>query len=122
MASLRYLLHALTLCSFTRAYKLDKKLNSGNFLSSFDFINTHDKYTGGCASYVSKDEATSMGLARVVGNQVYLGVDNNTVMDVKPQGGRKSVRLESHDTVNNGIVIADFAHLPANACGMWPAL
>lgn len=122
MASLRYLLHALALCSFTRAYKLDKKLDSGNFLSSFDFINTHDKYTGGCASYVSKDEATSMGLARVVGNQVYLGIDNDTVIDVKPQGGRKSVRLESHDTVDNSIVIVDFAHLPANACGMWPAL
>jgi hypothetical protein len=122
MALLGYLLYTLLSFSVTQAYKLDKKLDSGNFLSSFVFINGHDKYTGGCASYVSKDEAASMGLARVVGNQVYLGVDNNSVIDVMPQGGRKSVRLESHDTIDSGIVIADFAHLPANACGMWPAL
>ncbi|KAJ4383921.1 hypothetical protein N0V86_000764 [Didymella sp. IMI 355093] len=107
--------------SVAQAYKLDKKPDLSNFLSSFVFINGHDKYTGGCASYVSKNEAAFMGLARVVGNQVYLGVDNNSVIDVMPRGGRKSVRLESHDTIDSDIVIADFAHLPANACGMWPA-
>lgn len=90
-------LYILLMFSVANAYKLDKKLENGNFFSSFDFIETHDKYTGGYATYVSKDEATSMGLARIIGVQVYLGVDN-------------------------GIVIADFTHLPANACGMWPAL
>ncbi|KAF2632612.1 glycoside hydrolase family 16 protein [Macroventuria anomochaeta] len=50
------------------------------------------------------------------------GVHNNSVIDVTPQGGRKSVRLESHDTIDSGIVIADFEYLPANACGTWPAL
>ncbi|KAF1365880.1 hypothetical protein EJ07DRAFT_12790, partial [Lizonia empirigonia] len=78
--------------------------------------------TGGFASYVAKDEAISMGLARTVGNQVYLGVDNNSVVDVTPLGGRKSIRLESHDVFDSGIIIADFEHLPASACGMWPAL
>ena len=122
MALLYYLQCALLSFGVIQAYKLDKKLDASNFLDSFNFINTHDKYTGGCASYVSKDEATSMGLAQVIGNQIYLGVDNNSVIDVAPQGGRKSVRLESHDTTDVGLVIADFAHLPANACGMWPAL
>ena len=122
MSLLHYLLYTLLSLSVTQAYKLDKKLDASNFLGSFDFINTHDKYTSGCASYVSKDEAMSMGLARTVGNQIYLGVHNNSVIDVTPQGGRKSVRLESHDTIDSGIVIADFEHLPANACGMWPAL
>ncbi|KAF3040253.1 hypothetical protein E8E12_003151 [Didymella heteroderae] len=103
MVLLHYLLYALPTFSVANAYELDKKLDFGNFLSSFDFIESHDKYTGGCASYVSKDEATSTGLARFVGNQ----------------DGRKSVRLESHDTIDNGIVIADFIHLPANTCGHW---
>lgn len=122
MALFHCLLYTLLSFGVTQAYKLDKKLDYSNPFSSFNFIDTHDKYTGGCASYVSKDEATAMGLARVIGNQVYLGVDNNSVVDVKPQGGRKSVRLESQDTIDGGILIADFAHLPANACGMWPAL
>lgn len=71
---------------------------------------------------MSKTEAVSMGLAKVIDNQVYLGVDNNSIVGVTPQGGRKSLRLESHDTMDSGIIIADFKHLPANACGMWPAL
>lgn len=114
----RYLTICMLIVSVAHAYKLDKKLDAGNFLGYFDFIDTPDKYTGGCVSYISKSEATSMGLACVVGNQVYLVVDNNAVIDVKPQGGRKSVRLESQCTIDNGLVIADFAHLPANACGM----
>lgn len=122
MTLLQHVLYALLSVSVTQAYKLDKKLDVSNFLSSFDFVNIHDKYTGGCASYVSKAEATSIGLARTIGSQVYIGVDNNSVIDVTPQGGRKSVRLESYDTIDSGIVIADFEHLPANACGMWPAL
>ncbi|KAJ4362183.1 hypothetical protein N0V95_001531 [Ascochyta clinopodiicola] len=121
MALLHFLLSTLLALSVIEAYKLDKKLDATNLLNSFDFLNTHDKYTGGCASYVSKTEAISMGLARTVGSQVYLGVDNNSVVDVTRQGGRKSVRLESHDTTDSGIVIADFEHLPASACGMWPA-
>ncbi|KZM19892.1 uncharacterized protein EKO05_0004309 [Ascochyta rabiei] len=121
MALLQCLLSTLLALSVTEAYKLDKKFDAYNFFTSFDFINTHDKYTGGCASYVSKDEAISTGLAKIIGSQTYLGVDNNSVVDVTPQGGRKSVRLESHHTIDNGIIIADFEHLPASACGMWPA-
>ncbi|KAJ4409660.1 hypothetical protein N0V91_002581 [Didymella pomorum] len=87
----RYLTICMLIVSVAHAYKLDKKLDAGNFLGFFDFIDTPDKYTGGCVSYISKSEATSMGLACVVGNQVYLVVDNNAVIDVKPQGGRKSI-------------------------------
>lgn len=118
---LRFLLNVLITFSVT-AYKLDKQLDASNFLDSFDFINSNDKYQNGSASYVSKDEAVSMGLARVVENLVYLGVDNTSVIDVTPQSGRKSVRLESHDTIDHGLIIADFEHLPGSACGMWPAL
>ncbi|KAL1656816.1 hypothetical protein SLS61_000612 [Didymella pomorum] len=94
----RYLTICMLIVSVAHAYKLDKKLDAGNFLGFFDFIDTPDKYTGGCVSYISKSEATSMGLACVVGNQVYLVVDNNAVIDVKPQGGRKSGTAEIHGT------------------------
>lgn len=63
-----------------------------------------------------------MGLVRYTENKIFLGVDNGSVTSVMPHGGRKSFRLESHDTIDHGIIIVDFEHLPANACGMWPAL
>jgi hypothetical protein len=117
------LYYALFYVSSAQAYGLDKKFDSSNFLDSFDFIERHDNYTGGCANYVSKQDATSMGLARTTGDQVYLGVDNSSIYDVtQPDAGRKSVRLEGHDTIDSGIIITDFEHLPANVCGMWPSL
>jgi hypothetical protein len=127
MSLFTYFLCALYCAPFyvssAQAYRLDKKFDSSNFLDSFDFIERHNNYTGGCANYVSKQDATSIGLARTIGAQVYLGADNSSSYDVtQPDAGRKSVRLESHDTIDSGIIIADFEHLPANACGMWPSL
>lgn len=60
-------------------------------------------------------------MARIVSNQVYLGVDNTTVIGRTTGTGRRSVRLESAETLNNGILITDFAHLPGSICGTWPA-
>ena len=122
MSLLNYFLYALFYVSSAQAYELGKNFDSTNFLNSFEFIETHDHYTGGFANYVSKQDATSMGLARTIGDQVYLGVDNSSIYDVKVDNGRKSVRLESYDTIDSGVIIADFEHVPANACGMWPSL
>lgn len=126
MSLFNYFLYALFFALFyvssAQAYELDKKFDSSNFLDSFDFIERPDSYTHGYANYVSKQNAMSMGLARTIGDQVYLGVDNPSHYDVNSDPGRKSVRLESHDTIDSGIIIADFEHLPANACSMWPSL
>jgi hypothetical protein len=57
-------------------------------------------------------------------SQVYLGVDNSTVLKISSSGtkaGRKSVRLESLRTFDQGILVADFAHVPSGVCGTWPA-
>lgn len=53
---------------------------------------------------------------------MYLGVDHDNKVDAKGIQGRKSVRLESKDEFGQGLLIADFEHLPASACGTWPAL
>ncbi|KAF3030291.1 hypothetical protein E8E12_000885 [Didymella heteroderae] len=103
------------------SYTVDKKLDASNFLDSFDFISNYDIYTNGSTSYVSKHEAQLMGLVRSTESRIYLGVDNGSVTNVLPRGGRRSFRLESHDTIDNGMIIVDFEHIPANACGMWPA-
>jgi len=64
----------------------------------------------------------------VSNNTVYLAPDSVNVAS----GGRQSVRLESIDTFNEVLVIADFEHLPNaylpfrnlsnnSVCGSWPA-
>ncbi|KKA16868.1 Hyaluronidase [Rasamsonia emersonii CBS 393.64] len=88
-------------------------------ISSTDLRSSHDP-TKGFVQYVSADDATAAGLARKVNNQIYLGVDDTTVLSASG-AGRKSVRLESSQTFNNGLLIADLAHIPNNTCGTWPA-
>lgn len=72
-------------------------------------------------NYLSQSAAQSSGLYQIQGNQVYIGVDHNTVLD--PNGvGRNSVRIQSNKAYNHGLIIADFAHVPGSHCGAWPAL
>jgi hypothetical protein len=77
--------------------------------------------TNGFVSYVSDSQAQSSGLYKVVNNQVYIGVDNATVLSANGPG-RSSVRIQSNAAYTHGLYIADFAHIPATACGSWPAL
>ena len=72
-------------------------------------------------NYVTKSQAHSQGIYKTIGNQVFVGVDNKTILN--PSGtGRNSVRLMSKTAYNNGIIIGDFAHIPGTECGTWPAL
>ncbi|KAH8671027.1 concanavalin A-like lectin/glucanase domain-containing protein, partial [Xylariales sp. PMI_506] len=77
--------------------------------------------TGGYVQYQSETSAQSLNLISTVNDVVYLGSDF-TSNSYDPYGyGRKSVRVESLNTYNQGLFIADFAHLPKPACGSWPA-
>ena len=60
-------------------------------------------------------------MVKVINGQVYLGVDNTTTIATSAQG-RDSVRLESKESFTQGLLVADIAHMPGNACGIWPAL
>ena len=77
--------------------------------------------TTGFVNYVTADVAASEGLMKTVGSQLFIGVDNNTVLD--PNGpGRDSVRIQSNNAYTHALVIADFDHIPGSGCGSWPAL
>lgn len=80
--------------------------------------------TSGFVDYISQADAQSLGMTRIVNNQVYLGVDNSTVLPCSTSGctGRKSIWLESQDSFLHGLLIGDFAHMPGSDCGLWPAL
>ncbi|KAI4156494.1 MAG: hypothetical protein LQ340_000243 [Diploschistes diacapsis] len=98
----------------TSAFTLVNNFTASNWMSSFQVISMPDP-TGGFVNYVSAADAQSLGLYQTIGNQIYIGVDNTTVLD--PNGtGRNSVRLQSNAVYNDGLFIADFAHIPGSAC------
>lgn len=68
--------------------------------------------------------ASRDGLVNTLNDKVYLGVDHKTFLYTNGTNtkGRKSVRVQSKNTYNEGLFIASFTHLPKNECGTWPAL
>ncbi|PVH95820.1 glycoside hydrolase family 16 protein [Periconia macrospinosa] len=102
-------------------YGLTWNFNSSNFFDNFNFVEAPDSaFTNGFAKYVSQDKAESNGLATIADSKVRLGVDT-TNNYAASSTGRESVRLQSRESFDNGLLVADFAHIPVSGCGMWPA-
>ena len=59
-------------------------------------------------------------MAKIVDGKVRLGVDSTNKYSTTSTG-RKSLRLQSWGYFDNGLLVADFAHIPVAGCGMWPA-
>ncbi|KAL3707176.1 hypothetical protein TMatcc_005153 [Talaromyces marneffei ATCC 18224] len=124
-------------------YELASVYDSTNFFNQFSFFSAFNLpiflYTSdpthGFVQYVDANTARTSGLTRIVNNtQIYVGVDNLTTLNyptnnavpdsdvpASTANGRKSVRLESRQTFDWGLLIADFAHIPSSICGTWPA-
>lgn len=72
-------------------------------------------------SYQNQTAALDMGLVSISSNNhVKLGVDSSNVYQTTDTG-RPSVKLTSKQGWTHGLFIADFDHMPASACGTWPA-
>ncbi|KAI1382076.1 glycoside hydrolase family 16 protein [Hypoxylon crocopeplum] len=99
------------------AYTIQDSYDQTNFFQGFEFFNYPDP-TNGFVQYQAAAGANQLSLAGYANNAVYLGVD---YMTMNPEGGRKSVRVNSKKTYNEGLIIADIAHQPAAQCGTWPA-
>ncbi|OKL59684.1 hypothetical protein UA08_05268 [Talaromyces atroroseus] len=99
-------------------YSLVDDYGSGtSFFDGFTFYTGTDP-TAGYVTYVDQSTATSAGLIKAEGNATYIGVDHTNVAS---GSGRQSVRLESNTAYTTGLFILDLAHMPASACGSWPA-
>lgn len=73
-------------------------------------------------NYLTQSAAVGSGLIQNRNGQLYLGVDSTTVLDPNTGIGRNSVRVRSDKSYNAGtLVVGDFAHIPANVCGVWPS-
>ncbi|KAJ9161747.1 Glycoside hydrolase family 16 protein [Coniochaeta hoffmannii] len=106
------------------AYVLKRNYYGQNFTSGFNFRTAADydggDPTGGFVNYLSYQAATNAGLVKVTNNQVYLGVDYSKKISTSAQG-RDSIRMESKERFDTGLLIADIAHMPGSQCGIWPA-
>ena len=58
--------------------------------------------------FLDQGTASSAGLISEKDGVVYLAADSTNVAP----SGRKSVRLESKDTFNEVLIIAEFSHIP----------
>ncbi|KAL9604531.1 MAG: hypothetical protein Q9219_000496 [cf. Caloplaca sp. 3 TL-2023] len=97
------------------AYSLQDDYSGSNFLSGFTFFTDTDPTAG----YVDYVDGQSSGLFSQSGGSVKLSVDSS---DVASGRGRKSVRLTSKASYNHALIVIDIGHMPANICGVWPAL
>jgi len=95
--------------------RLQMMCQGDNFLDCWNFFTTADP-THGYVQYVSKDEASQLGLFRVTqASSVYLGslVGQNAPV--------KSIRLQSNSLFSEGhIFVIDIQHMPTGS-GTWPA-
>ncbi|KAJ9629157.1 hypothetical protein H2204_008946 [Knufia peltigerae] len=101
----------------TASYVIEDDYSSNSFAGMFDFFTDNDP-TNGYVNYIDYNTAASSGLYKVENGQVYMGVDSTNTASGR---GRNSVRIASKNTYQHGLVILDLAHMPAGACGTWPA-
>lgn len=103
------------------AYSISQDYTGRAFFEGFKFFTGPDP-TSGHVKYIDMTDANNSGIAGFMNgghakDAVYLGVD---AMNESPQG-RRSTRVESTKTFNNGLIIVDIVHMPGGICGTWPA-
>lgn len=77
-----------------------------------------DDPTHGYVNYVDKATAQTEGLISVSNGKVTMKADSTKTASGR---GRDSVRVTSTEQYTHGLVVLDLEHMPANACGIWPA-
>ena len=99
-------------------YTITSNFAGASFFDGFSFFTSPDP-THGHVQFLSREDATKRGLARVdvSSGNVIMAVDSTSV---SPQG-RPSVRIASKTSYNAGtLFIHELTHMPVG-CGTWPA-
>ncbi|PCD43989.1 hypothetical protein AU210_003071 [Fusarium oxysporum f. sp. radicis-cucumerinum] len=102
------------------AYSLTTSFLGDSLISGFDWFNGRD-LSNGFVQYQDLEGAEQYGLYSVdpFSNTVRLRPDSARKFDLNE--GRPSIRLESKESYQYGLFIADFQHMPISQCGTWPA-
>lgn len=98
-------------------YSLKDDYSADKFFDMFSF-DTIDDPTHGYVNYVDQATAQKSSLIDSNNGAVTLRVDSSNVASGR---GRDSLRLTSKASYNHALMVLDLAHMPGNACGMWPA-
>lgn len=103
------------------AYFLDTSYAGEALLSGFNWFDGVDP-SHGFVDYQSRQNAEQMGLYSIDDSSgvVRIGVDSTHQYSLLDRG-RPSIRIESKETYEHGLFIADFLHMPPSNCGLWPA-
>ncbi|KAL9597089.1 MAG: hypothetical protein Q9219_005372 [cf. Caloplaca sp. 3 TL-2023] len=99
------------------SYSLKDDYVTDKFFDMFTF-DTIDDPTHGYVNFVDQATARSSGMIDSNDGAVELRVDSTNVASGR---GRNSLRLTSKASYNRALIVLDLAHMPGNACGMWPA-
>ncbi|KIV86318.1 hypothetical protein PV11_01936 [Exophiala sideris] len=110
-------LFTLLTTTTSASYVIQDDYSSSSFASMFDFFTDADP-TNGYVNYIDYNTAETNGLYKIQDGAVYMGVDSTNTASGR---GRDSIRIASKNTYEHGLVILDLAHMPAGACGTWPA-
>lgn len=102
------------------AYAIQDNYDTTTFFDGFEFYSGVDP-TNGYVQYHTAQTANDSSLAGYASGGIYLGADFTTA-NANP--GRGSTRVNSKKTYNQGLFVADIAHMPSSSksgCGLWPA-
>ncbi|KXX81783.1 hypothetical protein MMYC01_202994 [Madurella mycetomatis] len=110
------LVYASGVVAQQKSYQLKESYTPSNFFDKFSFFSDRDPNRG-FVQYRNRADAERLHLIETGQSEVKISVDAKG----HDQDGRSSVRLESKNTYNSGLFIADFSHFPRAACGAWPA-
>ncbi|KAL8696725.1 MAG: hypothetical protein Q9201_007512, partial [Fulgogasparrea decipioides] len=104
--------------NLSAGYSLQDDYSADKFFDMFSF-DTMDDPTNGYVNYVDQATAREHGMLDSKDNgAITLRSDSTSVASGR---GRNSLRLTSKAAYNHALIVIDLAHMPGNACGIWPA-
>ncbi|KAI5118460.1 hypothetical protein M0805_006279 [Coniferiporia weirii] len=119
-ASIRNGLALLALFAPTALCQFNLKDNfvGKEFLTGFDWW-TADDPTHGRVNYVDQNTALSKNLSFASEDVFVMRADSTNVVGASARG-RDSIRITSHNSYTDAVIVLDLAHMP-EGCGTWPA-
>ncbi|CAJ0549326.1 Ff.00g029390.m01.CDS01 [Fusarium sp. VM40] len=102
------------------AYSLATSFMGDSLISGFEFFNGTDP-SNGFVQYQDLRGAWKYGLYSVDPFSENVRLRPDSINKFGLDEGRPSVRLESKESYQYGLFIADFQHMPISQCGTWPA-
>lgn len=97
------------------SWSLSTTINPSDFDTQFNYFNATDP-TYGYVLYQNEADAKYNNLTGIANGKYFMRVDTTPVQSE----GRRSIRLESKQTFQDGVYVLNVSHVPTG-CAAWPA-